>query len=270
LADYQHYNTFNLTDPRTGKTKNCLDDFGGIIINTNDETYERECMPQMNFVTDKNDNRDGEIFIKATRGSRNIDSLTLLFTEENGGGDLFELKRWLGKDYQQWFEWDGSDEEDGIWVIENGGWKSQVYYQKEFYGKIELKFIAHNPYYYKTQEKDITFTNLTTGDSKNVRCAGNVDSYPLLKITPSTTSVSFIWNDLTVILSDLTIGTTYYLDCEKCQCYYIANSIKILCFSKYASNIYIDFPSLLCEGTNTINVASGSFSIAITPRTRII
>ena len=84
MGDYQHYNSFNLTDPKTGKTKNLTTDFGGIIINTNDEVYERECMPQINFITDKNDMRDGEIFLGATYGTRVID-ITCFFED----GDLF-------------------------------------------------------------------------------------------------------------------------------------------------------------------------------------
>lgn len=259
--DYQHFNTFNLYDPITGKTKNSLDDFGGIIINTSDETYDRECMPQINFITDKNDTRDGEIFIRATRGIRNIDNLTMLFSEENGGGDLFELKKWLGKTYQQWFTWDGDDEEKGIWVVEEGNWKSQVYYNRKFYGKIQLKFVAHDPYYYKTDEKDVSFTNLTTGYSSNVRCAGNCDSYPIIKITPSTTTLSFKWNNLNITLSNLTIGQTYYLDCELCQCYYISNGIKILApYGTYNSDKYIQYPEILCEGINTFTIMNGSAS----------
>lgn len=57
MGSYQHFTNFNLTDPRTGKTKNLYDDFGGIIINTNETYYERECMPQVNFITDKKDRK---------------------------------------------------------------------------------------------------------------------------------------------------------------------------------------------------------------------
>lgn len=267
--DYQHYNSFNLTDPRTGKTKNLTDDFGGIIINTSDETYERECMPQMSFITDKNDTRDGEIFIKANYGVRVID-MVCFFSEELGGGDLFELKRWLGKQYQQIFSWDGDDEEKAIFAILSNKLDSQVYYQKKFYGKLNLTFTCHNPYYFVNKKEDIPFNNMTVGISKNIRCAGNVDSYPLLKITPSTTSISFNWNGLIVTLNNLTTGTTYYLDCEKCQCYYMVNNIKTLCSDKFQSTKFIDYPSIDCNTTNNLVVLNGSFSININPRTRII
>ena len=134
--DYQHFNSFNLTDPKTGKTKNLTDDYGGIIINISDEVYERECMPSIDFITDKNDMLDGELFIKAKYQVREI-SMTCLFSEENGGADLFELKRWLGKKYQQLFEWDNDDEMKGIYTICSGNFKTQAYYGKKFYGKIE-------------------------------------------------------------------------------------------------------------------------------------
>ena len=269
MSSYQHFTNFNLADPRTGKTKNLYDDFGGIIINTNETYYERECLPQLNFITDKNDTRDGEIFIKANYGVRVID-MEVFFQETLGGDDLFELKRYLGKKYQQIFSWDGDDEEKSIMVISSGNFKSQVYYQKEFNGQLSLSFTAHNPYYFINNEKNITFNNLVIGDSKNIRCAGNVDSYPLLKIIPNTTTVTFNWNGLLVILSNLTIGTEYYLDCELCQCYYMSSGIKVLCSDKYKSTKFIDYPSIDCEMKNTFTVINGSFTIVINPRTRII
>lgn len=259
MIDYQHFTNFSLTDIRTGKTKNLTEDFGGIIINTNETFYERECMPQQNFITDKNNTRDGEIFIKSTYGVRTLD-MTCLFSEELGGGDLFELKQCLGKKYQQIFEWENESNNLGIYVIENGGWKSQVYYQRQFYGQIELKFIAHNPYYFIKNERDITFSGLNIGDSKNIKCRGNCDSYPLLKITPTSTLISFKWNDLTVTLSNLTIGQTYYLNCELCQCYYFNNNIKVLSGNNYQSNQYIDYPKIDCEMQNTLNMISGTVS----------
>lgn len=268
--DYQHYNTFNLYDPKTGKTKNSLDDYGGIIINTNEEYYERECMPQFNFTTDKNDTRDGEIFIRATRSPRNLDNLEMFFTEENGGGDLDELKKWLGKPYQQWFSWDGDDRDVGIWAIIDGGFKSQVYYGKKFFGKIPLKFIAHDPYYYKTRENDIVFPNLPVGSSKNIGYLGNTNGYPVIKITATTTTVKFKWNDLVVNLNSLTTNPIY-LDCKKCQCYEMVNGIKVLTSSKYYSTKYIDFPELECDLPNSLNILEGNIvEFRITPNTRFI
>lgn len=258
MGEYSHYTNFIITDPRTNKQKDLCDDFGGIVINTNESYYERECMPQQNFITDKNDTRDGEIFIRSTYGVRTIEA-TCFFQESLGGGDLFELKRCLGKKYQQIFQWDGADE--AILAVEQGGWQSKVYYQKKFYGELTFKFVAHDPYYFILNETDVPFTNLVTGYSNVIRCAGNCDSYPLIKIIPSTTTLSFKWNKLDITLKNLTIGQTYYLDCELCQCYYMSNGIKIPApFGTFNSDKYIQYPEIFCEGTNSFTITGGSAS----------
>jgi hypothetical protein len=268
--EYKHHNSFNLTDPKTGITKNLTDDFGGIIINTNEEVYERECMPQINFITVKNDFTDGELFVDAHYGIRTID-MTVLFSEELGGGDLFELKRWLGKKYQQIFNWDEDLENLGIYAIESGNWQSQVYYTKKFYGKINLKFICHNPYYFKLKDRDITFTNMILNQDYVVKNNGNSNSYPLIKITPSTTTVVFKWNDLIITLSNLTIGNHIYLDCKKCVCYEVINNIKTLATTKFYSNEFYDFPEIDVDNKNILTVTNGSVAeMIITPNTLVI
>jgi phage-related protein len=264
---------FNLTDPKTGITKNLLDDYGGIIINTNETYYERECMPQLNFITDKNSTRDGELFLKSTYGIRTIE-ITCLFTEEQGGGDLVELKRWLGKKYQQLFQWDGIDDNSGIFVIENGGWQSKAYYQKKFVGEIQLKFIAHDPYYFIKDENDIVFRNLEVGDSKNIRCAGNCDSYPLIKITPngSQPTIQFQWNDLVVTLNNI-YNVPVYLDCKIAKSYHIVAGVTTIVNNKYSSNNYRDYPIIdsNVDIVNNFKILTGSIlEFRITPRSKII
>jgi phage-related protein len=269
--------TFNLTDPYTGKTKNIYDDFGGRIINTNETYYERECMPQQNFNTDKNNTRDGEIYISSTYGIRTID-MVCFFTEEDGGGDLFELKRWLykirdGKKYQQWFEWDGDDENKQILSLESGAWQSQVYYQKKFYGQIPFKFVCHNPFYSIKNEKDIVFTDLVAGGTKNIRCAGNSESYPLIKITPNGTqpTIQFQWNDLVVTLSN--VDKPIYLDCVLHKAYEIINGVVTPCNLKYYAGTLIPYPFIIADSDvkNYVKLISGNISeFRITPRSRIL
>lgn len=271
--DYTHFNSFNLTDPKTGKTKNLTDDFGGIIINTNEEVYERECMPQINSITAKNDFMDGEIFLDSHYGTRVID-VTCLFSEENGGADLFELKKWIGKKYQQIFNWDDDLEDKAIYAIGNGDFKSQVYYGKKFFGKIDLKFVCHSPYYFLLKDRDVKVNqgnSLVINTNYIVKSKGNCDSYPLIKIIPSTTTISFKWNDLTITLSNLTINNPIYLDCGKSRCYEMSNNIKVFTINKYSSNYTYDFPKILCDNTNNIKLLSGGInSMTITPNTKII
>lgn len=267
--DYQHFNSFNLTDPKTGITKNLTDDFGGIIININDDTYDRECMPQQNFITEKNDMIDGELFINSHYGVRIID-VTCLFSEENGGADLFELKRWLGKKKQQLFTWDLDDEDKGIYAIEQGGWQSQVYYGKKFYGKITFKFVCHNPYYFNMKDRKITYTNLVIGTDYVIRYRGNSDSLPLIKIVAGSPSINFRWNDLNITLSNLT-NNPIYLDSEINNAYEMVNGFKSLVTYKYKSTEFIDFPEIMSEGRNSLTLLSGIVnSIEISPNTNII
>jgi phage-related protein len=275
--DYQHYNTFNLTDPITGKTKNIYDDFGGLIINTNETYYERECVPQVNFITDKNDTRDGEIFINAYYGTRVIE-MTCFFSEEQGGGDLFELKRWLyksrdGRRHRQWFEWEGDDENKHILVYESGGFQSKAYYQKKFYGELTFKFIAHNSFYSIKDEKDIVFNNLVTNNITNIRCAGNSESFPLIKITPNGTQsiIQFQWNDLLITLSN--VDKPIYLDCELNQTYEYVNGILTPVNTKYSSTKYIDYPYITSDADekNILKILNGNISeFRISPRSRIL
>lgn len=224
-------------------------------------------MPQMSFITDKNDTRDGEIFIKANYGTRVIDMTVFL---QNEGSDLFEFKRWIGKKYQQLFEWDDDDEEKAIWAILSNKLESKVYYQKDFYARFDLSFTCHNPYYFINKKEEITFNNLVIGNSKNIRCAGNCDSYPLLKITPIGTQsvIQFKWNDLVVTLNN--VDKDLYIDSEKNYCYEIINGIQVLATRKCNTNVWSDVPIIDCETTNSITVLQGNFNIVIDLRSRII
>jgi phage-related protein len=239
-------------------------------MNTNDEFYERECMPQINFTTAKNDFIDGEIFIDAHYGTRLIE-VEVFFSEENGGGDLYELKKWLGKKYQQLFRWEDDWEDLGIYAIENGNWKSQVYYTKKFYGKLSLKFLCHNPYYFKLKDRNITFTNMIINQEYIVKSKGNCNSYPLIKITPNSSAVVFSWNDLIISLNNLTTGSPIFLDCKKYICYEVVDNANISALSKFNSNDSYDFPEIDCEEKNIIKLTSGSISeMIIYPNTIFI
>ena len=156
------------------------------------------CSSDLNSITDKNDDRDGEIFIKANYGTRTI-KVTILI-EKNG--DLFEFKKWIGKKHQQLFEWDGDDEYKAIWVILSDKVESQVYYQDKFYAKFDLTFVAHNPYYFINKKENIIFNDLTEGTKRNIGYQGNCDSYPLLIITPITNNIAFTFNELNISLKD--------------------------------------------------------------------
>ena len=112
MGEYQHYNSFCLRSPITGETRSLKDDYNGIIINENATTYDRECMPDLNIITDKISGVDGELFMKANYQPRVI-SMTVFFGEiEKTDGDFVRFKEWVGKKYPQEFSWEDDWEED--------------------------------------------------------------------------------------------------------------------------------------------------------------
>ena len=105
MSDYSHFLSFTLKDPITGKLQSLSETFDGVIINTNSDTYNRECMPEFQDVVDKCDTRDGSIYINSYVQPRII-SMTVFFHETDG--DLTRFKQWVGKKYEQEFQWEGN------------------------------------------------------------------------------------------------------------------------------------------------------------------
>lgn len=269
MANYQHFLDFKLTDPVTGISK-CLSDFGGIIINKDKNAYNKNLLPDPNHITDSDDMRDGEIYLKTTYGTRAIE-ITCFFSEEMGGGNLFELNKWLGKKRQQIFEWVGDDECKQIDVIYNKGFDVDIFYNEKFYGQIDLTFIAHNPYYRIKNEYPIKYTNLVLNKEYFVRPKGNTDSYPLIQITPNGTQnkIKFNWNDVAVELTN--VDKPIYIDCEAGMCYEIKDGKKVMAFTKFKSDEYYTFPDIPTDGVSKFTVLEGKIKeMLIQPNTRII
>lgn len=268
--EYEHHNSFSLTDPKTRKCMDLNEDFGGVIINTNETTYDRECMPQMNIITDKNDNQDGETFIDAKYGTRIID-MTIFLQDE--GNDLSRLKMWLNKPHQQWFEWE-HDWGLGLYVIETGGWKSQVFYGKKFNGKIDLKFIAHSPFYTfrKGKEYPRIYSNPKINEPNRMGTIANVKSFPIIKITPNGTqaTIQFKWNEnLIVTLNN--VDKPIYLDTQKETCYEMNGSILIPTPLKFYSDVYYHYPYIDPDISNYFTILQGDLlEVSIEHRARII
>ena len=275
MGEYQHYNSFCLRSPITGETKSLKDDYNGIIINENAITYDRECMPDLNIITDKISGVDGELFMKANYQPRVI-SMTVFFGEiEKTDGDFVRFKEWVGKKYPQEFSWEDDWEEDKyLNVLLYKGFETKTYYGKEgiYNGKVDLQFIAYDPLWRIYNERHIIFENLSVGDNKNIKSKGNVSCNPLIYITPLTTEIGLKWNDLNITLKNLTIGQEYIIDCETEKFYYKTSSgIIVNCIDKYSSNVYLDYPIIDIDLTNNFKITKGKIKkIDIDPRSLIL
>lgn len=258
MADYQYYEGFKLTDKETGITRHLID-FGGVVYNPNADSISRNLLPEPTHVVDKNDNQDGERYVKTVYGTRIIE-VPVVFSEKNGGGELFELNRWLGKKHQQVFEWEDDDEHKEIDVIYQKGFDMDVLFGEKFYGLVTLSFIAHNPYWRIKNEQPLIYTNLNTNSSFVIKNKGNSDCFPLVKITPSGTqaTIKLQWNNVTITLSN--IDKPFYIDCQAERCYEMNGSVIVPTLVKYVSDKYYTFPKLYTDKLNTITVLQGSIS----------
>lgn len=128
-----------------------------------------------------------------------------------------------------------------------------------------VSFIAYSPYWRIKNEAKVT----STGDT-SFKGANNVDSYPLIKITPQASKVSFKWNDIKVVLKDLKTNRAYYLDCENGEFYYNQGGDKVACMDSFSSDEYYTLPYLKPFVTNTIRVTTGQANFEIDLRSRII
>lgn len=116
MSEYQYFNDFTLFNPKTGKTKS-LSDFGGIIYNNDNSKLTKNLLPEPNHIVEKNENIDGERYVKTTYGTRIIE-IPCFFNGENAC-DLDELNMWLGTKHQQTLSFEGDYKE--IDVVYNKG-----------------------------------------------------------------------------------------------------------------------------------------------------
>ena len=253
MAEYQYYNDFRLGD----KT---LSYFNGIIINPTETTKKRNLLPEIDHITDKDTINNGERYIRSRYQPRIIEISTMFSGKDV---DIEELTAWLGKNEPQKFSWEDElflDKE--IQVIYNKGFDAEVYYGKDFYGEVELSFIAHDPFWRIKNEKEKIITNPTIGTEYYVQSKGNVKSEPIIRITPNGTqsSIVFSWNDLTITLQN--IDSEIYIDSSGLtgQVYNYSNGIKIPQMLKFFSNSKYEFPIVSPFIKNKLILKSGSVS----------
>lgn len=269
MANYQYYDDFKLIDKETGIEKR-LSDFGGIVYNPDNNAFSINMLPDPGHITDKNENQDGERYIKTIYGTRIIE-VPVYFSEDLGGGELFELNRWLGKKKQQVFQWVNDDERKEIDVIYKQGFDMDFLYGEKFNGLATISFVAHNPYWRIRDERPMIFNNVKQGNEFKVKNKGNTECYPLIEITPESgnSSIKLEINGLTMTLSKL--DKPIYIDCEKERVYEIIDGKKIASLDKFVSNDFCEFPYFKTEVKNKIKIIQGNIKkIKLNLNTRII
>ena len=266
MSEHKYFSNFYLTNPKTGRSQS-LEDFGGMVYNDNNEYYTKILLPTPNHITDKNDTFDGEKYEKTTYGTKTIE--IPCFFHGDRARDLDAFNMWVGKKHQQVFHFEGDYKE--IDVVYNGEQTMSFYYGDELNAMINLKFIAHSPYWRLRNEKPIIYNNPALNEQLIIPYQGNSNSYPLIKITPNGTQgkIRFKFNDLEVSLSN--IDKDFYIDCQKKRCYEYVNGIITPTLNKYALDDFCHFPIINCEEGNYFKLLEGSISkLSIDLKTRII
>lgn len=262
MAEYQYFSDFKLGNKY-------LSDFGNATIYNKDANFHNIGMsPEVEHTTDKMDLRDGEIYVASKYNPRVI-QIPVFFPEVI---DLNELNAWLCHKEQQVFSWVDDDDKKEIDVVYNAGFNMDVYYGKDFYAKMDLTFIAHNPYWRINNERAMTISTPLINEVYNIKNKGNTDCYPLIKIKPNGTQskIRFKWNGEYIVVLQNVI-TDIYIDCEEEEVYTLVAGSKVLCLEKFFSTEYYDFPIIKYGQKNSIQFIEGNVAeVSIQPRTRII
>lgn len=259
MSEYIYYNDFRLGN----KT---LSYFNGTIINTEADKKRQNLLPEVEHITDKDSSNNGERYIRSRYQPRIID-ISVIF---NGDTDLDELRAWLGNNKLQTFSWEDDFISKEIDVIYNRGFGMEAYYGKYFYGEVELSFIAHDPLWRIKNEKEKIITNPVVGTEYYFKNKGNIDSEPIIQITPNgiQSTIVFKWNSLTITLQN--IDSDIYIDSSG-QVYSYVNGVKIPQMLKYFSNENYDMPILIPFTKNIFTLISGSVNqLKVTLNSRIL
>jgi len=262
LPEYQYHEDFRLGN----KT---LSYFNGIIINTNDTTKKYNLLPEISHITDKDTINNGERYIRSQYQPR-IMEISVMF---NNDTDIDELNAWLGSNKLQTFSWEDENFLDKeIDVIYQKGFDMEVYYGKEFHGEVELSFIAHYPFWRIKNEKEKIVTNPIANTEYYFKSKGNIESLPIIRITPNgTQTIVFKWNDLIITLANIDKETYIDSSGESGQVYSYVNGVRIPQMTKFYSNDNYEMPILTPFVKNKLILLSGNVSqISVRLNSRIL
>jgi|GEM_PF-3659570 len=228
-----------------------LSDFGGTVINT--DGWQLKSGITITKLTEKIPNRHGELFLGYTYNPRII-NVSICIDEDI---DVDEFYAWLlnGK---QIFSYVDSGKE--IQAILDNEIDIRAFYDNGFKGILDLSFIAYDPFWKVSNEKHIIKDNVALNIPIAIMNKGNIDSFPLIKITPNGTQskIRFKWNDSIVVLQNIT--KDIYIDCEQEECYELSLGQKILVSDKYYSDEYYTYPTIQPYKKNLFTLIEGSIT----------
>lgn len=242
----------------------CLSDFNARIYNE-DDSWKQSLTPSLEHITEKIPNVDGEVFINSTYGSRIIELPIFIESSIN----MEEFSSWICKNKEQTFSFCGDDKE--IDVIYNGLIDLQNFYDSGYKGIVNLSFVAYSPFWRRKNELPIEYTNLNINDEILFLSSCNVESYPVIKITPKGVQekIIFSWNGDNIALQ--MVDKDIYIDSEEEEVYEIIGGQKKLVMEKFFSNEYYEMCKINPFVRNTIQVKQGEIlKMQIQLKSRII
>lgn len=253
----EYFDDFRLGDK-------CLSDFNARIYNE-DDGWKKSLTPSLEHITEKIPNVDGQIFINSTYGSRIIELPIFIESSIN----MEEFSAWICKNKEQKFSFCGDDKE--IDVIYNGLIDLQNFYDSDYNGLVNLSFVAYSPFWRRKDEFPLQFDNLRVHDRVNFLSNCNVESYPIIKITPkgNQEKIIFSWNDDNIALQ--VVDKDIYIDSEEEEVYEIISGQKKLVMEKFFSNEYYEMCKIEPLSQNVIEIKEGEIlKLEVQMRSRII
>lgn len=240
-------NDMYFEDFRFGDKK--LSDFGGIIYNEDGWNISNGLTSSR--TTAKLGNRDGELLVGSTYNPRTI--TIPIFLQEDIEIDEFYV--WLLNGEQ---ELEFEDSERKIKAVLDNQINIRSYYDGDFKGLSTLNFIAYDPYWRAVKD---TYTNIDSNDEIAIKTKGNVECYPIIKLTPTTVNnVRIKINDLTITLnigSD-NLNKEITIDCEREEIYDTRSGAEYNLFHIYHSNDFYEFPILKPFVNNIVTLLEGN------------
>lgn len=246
-----------------------LSDFGGIIAGQNGLS-PFSLTPQLETKTEKILGRDGELVYSANYNPRTF-TIPVMFNDLT---QIRSIAGWLNARTPQPFYFKGDSVK--IDCLIDSALDINAY---NYQGTVELKFIAHNPFFYLIKDKKIVINksgtastsydsvnnvytqNVTNITNVNIINEGNLESYPLYKVVGSGNLT------LTINGSNITItGVTDYVYIDTLYCNAFRDGAVPV---NFIGKMDGEFETLQ-DGTNTITTSSNCTSVEIQCRSRWI
>ncbi len=240
--------------------------FNGIYLSSFDchvggrEAYKSfSALPSREITTEKLIGFDSEIVVASKLNPRTF--AIPIFINELGYNNIRDLASWLDTSVPKRFYW----RDDSIYIncmLDTGGLDIENIFDTR--GLMELKFIAHDPFFYQITSNAFTFVD-------NIENLGNRKSYPLIQVNlgnlTNLTIKSFDSNNIELTSCVLTavLGTVYIDSLEK-RVYSISGQTVTNLISNFSGS----FPIIDIGNIKITLSATTLINSAITPRFRWI